>query len=434
MPYLLFSIMMILIYIRPLQIPAWLISTFGALVAFLCGIVDIDAIVFVWAMVWDSTLVLVGLIVLTLTLERLLFFEFLAHWILVFASTSVLENGQQGFYCKTWKLFIFLIFFGAFLATFFANDGAILVLTPLMFAVFSQQKEGDNAILLIFLLCMAFISDFASNLFVISNLTNILTASFFAIPFLDFLKYMALPQIFAICSSLAIFWLFYGRKLPKTLVVSKDFKNKSLSTFGICFCFSLLALLPLCAAFGAYFRIPLCIFVGLCAALALGYGMKLGRIKPFKLLKSSPFSVVPFSLGLFIVVFGLKNAGLLEVLETGANKILEQGTLLSLFGIGFLSAFGSSLINNLPMVMLGDLTLKSIDNLHLVFAHLLGCNIGSKLTPIGSLATLLWLASLKKYGISIPLHTYLYIAFCWTIFVLFCAILGLYLGILIELN
>ena len=431
MPYLLFGVMMILIYARPFRIPAWLISTFGALIALLCGIVNVDDVAFVWAMVWDSTLVLVGLIVLTLALERVLFFEFLAHQILSFAGSRVFENGKQGFCCNTWKLFVFLIIFGAFLATFFANDGAILVLTPLMFALFAQQKEADNSVLVVFLLCMAFISDFASNLFVISNLTNILTASFFGIPFIDFLKFMALPQAFAILSSLAIFWIFYGKKLPKTLVVFKDFKDESISKFGICFCFSLLALLPLCAAFGAYFKIPICVFVGLCAILALGYGIRLGRIAPLKLLKNSPFSVVPFSLGLFVVVFGLKNAGLLEILQAGVIEILEQGAFLSLLSVGFLSAFGSSLINNLPMVMLGDLTLRGIENLHLVFAHLLGCNIGSKLTPIGSLATLLWLASLKRYGISIPLRKYLFIAFCWATFVLFCAIVGLYLGILL---
>ena len=164
--------------------------------------------------------------------------------------------------------------------------------------------------------------------------------------------------------------------------------------------------------------------------MALGYGIKLGRIEPLKLLKNSPFSVVPFSLGLFVVVFGLKNAGLLDILQEGVVEILKQGEFLSLLSVGFLSAFGSSLINNLPMVMLGDLTLRGIENLHLNFAHLLGCNIGSKLTPIGSLATLLWLLSLKRYGISIPLFKYLSLAFCWTIFVLFCAIVGLYVGIL----
>ncbi|WP_432264459.1 ArsB/NhaD family transporter [Campylobacter felis] len=46
------------------------------------------------------------------------------------------------------------------------------------------------------------------------------------------------------------------------------------------------------------------------------------------------------------------------------------------------------MINNLPMVLLGDLVLQDSSNA-LIFAHLLGCNVGAKLTPIGSLATLL---------------------------------------------
>ncbi len=81
---------------------------------------------------------------------------------------------------------------------------------------------------------------------------------------------------------------------------------------------------------------------------------------PLQLLKESPFSVVVFSLGLFVVVFGLKNAGLLEILQIGIVKIMELERFLNLLSIGFLSAFGSSIINNLPMVMLGDLALKEV--------------------------------------------------------------------------
>lgn len=209
-------------------------------------------------------------------------------------------------------------------------------------------------------------------------------------------------------------------------MLTSHFKQESLSKFGICFCFVLLALLPICAAIGAYFEIPLCFFVGFCAILAVGYGIKLGRIAPLQLLKESPFSVVVFSLGLFVVVFGLKNAGLLEILQIGIVKIMELERFLNLLSIGFLSAFGSSIINNLPMVMLGDLALKEVGDLALVFAHLLGCNIGSKFTPIGSLATLLWLVSLRRYGILIPIFRYLALAFCFSAVVLFCAIVGLY--------
>ncbi|MDE5925974.1 MAG: arsenic transporter, partial [Helicobacter sp.] len=419
---------MLAIYLRPFGIPIWLVSVFGALFALVFGIVNLRDVWFVWVMVWDSTLVLVGLIVLSLALERILFFDFLAYRILCLAGVRERdkESGGEGFYCSRGKLFVFMVLFGAFLAIFSANDGAILVLTPLMFAIFSDKKEGFFAPLIIFLLFMGFISDFASNLFVISNLTNILTASFFAIPFVEFLRFMALPQVFAILASLLVFWYLLGLKLPQKLLLTSHFKQESLSKFGICFCFTLLALLPVCAAIGAYFGIPLCFFVGFCAILAVGYGVKLGRIAPLLLLKESPFSVVVFSLGLFVVVFGLKNAGLLEILQIGIVKIMELERFLNLLSIGFLSAFGSSLINNLPMMMLGDLALKEAGDLALVFAHLLGCNIGSKFTPIGSLATLLWLVSLRRYGILIPIFRYLVLAFCFSVVVLFCAIVGLY--------
>ncbi|WP_300692365.1 MULTISPECIES: arsenic transporter [Helicobacter] len=425
--YFLFAGVMLVIYLRPFGIPIWLVSVFGALFALAFGIVNLRDVWFVWIMVWDSTLVLVGLIVLTLALERILFFDFLAYKILCFTGENR-ESSDKGriFYCKSLKLFIFLILFGAFLAIFLANDGAILVLTPLMFALFPHKRGNFYAPLIIFLLFMGFISDFASNLFVLSNLTNILTASFFAIPFAEFLRFMALPQVFAILASLLVFWCLLGLKLPQKLVLTSHFKQESLSKFGICFCFVLLALLPICAAIGAYFEIPLCFFVGFCAILAVGYGIKLGRIAPLQLLKESPFSVVVFSLGLFVVVFGLKNAGLLEILQIGIVKIMELERFLNLLSIGFLSAFGSSIINNLPMVMLGDLALKEVGDSALVFAHLLGCNIGSKFTPIGSLATLLWLVSLRRYGILIPIFRYLTLAFCFSAVVLFCAIVGLY--------
>lgn len=435
MAYFLFVCVMLLIYTRPFGIPIWAISVSGALLALVCGIVNLNDIGFVWAMVWDSTLVLVGLIVLTLALERILFFDFLAYRILCFTGVKAAqergrESCEERFYCTSWKLFILLVLFGAFLATFFANDGAILVLTPLMFALFSNRNAGFYAPLVIFLLFMGFMSDFASNLFILSNLTNILTASFFAIPFVEFLCFMALPQSFAILASLLVFWGLLGVKLPQKLLLTSRFKQESLSKFGICFCLILLALLPSCAALAAYFRIPLCLFVGLCALLAVGYGIKLGRIAPLQLLKESPFSVVIFSLGLFVVVYGLKNAGLLEILQGGISYIREQGRFLSLLSVGFLSAFGSSLINNLPMIMLGDLALREVGDLPLVFAHLLGCNIGSKFTPIGSLATLLWLVSLRRYGILIPLFRYLALAFCFSAVVLLCAIAGLYLSVI----
>lgn len=441
MAYGLFIIVMLLIYWRPFGIPLWVTSTLGAGAAYLLGIVSARDVWFVWGMVWDSTLVLVGLIVLSLAMERIGFFAYLAHKIILFAGEkgggkclfkpNNLDSTQDLLQipCKASKLFVFLVLFGAFLVSFLANDGAILILTPLMFALFPNKNKGFFVSLILFLLFMGFISDFASNLFVFSNLTNILTASVFGISFVDFVRFMALPKLFAILSSLLIFWVVLGRKLPKTLLMTSSFKTDSISPFGIFFCFLLLILLPIFATFGAHFRIPLSIFVGICAILAVSYGIKIQKIILFSLLKDSPFSVVVFSVGLFVVVFGLKNAGLLEFMRIGIVEISAFGEQVRLLYVGFLSALGSSLINNLPMVMLGDLALKDAFDLPLVFAHLLGCNIGAKLTPIGSLATLLWLVSLKRYGVKIPLFEFFKLSFIFSVVVLFCAILGLILSV-----
>lgn len=258
MAYCLFLIVMILIYWRPFGIPIWLTSTLGASFALALGVVSVGDVWLVWGMVWDSTLVLVGLIVLTLAMEHIGFFSYLAHRIVCFAGkASVDKQFPQRISCKSANLFVILVFFGAFLAIFLANDGAILILTPLVFALFPHKSESFFAPLILFLLFMGFISDFASNLFVFSNLTNILTASIFTISFIEFVSFMALPQLFAILSSLLIFWVVLGRKLPKTLIMTNNFRGDSISPFSIFFCFLLLFLLPICAMLGAKFKIPL---------------------------------------------------------------------------------------------------------------------------------------------------------------------------------
>ncbi|MDY3112935.1 MAG: ArsB/NhaD family transporter, partial [Helicobacter sp.] len=124
--------------------------------------------------------------------------------------------------------------------------------------------------------------------------------------------------------------------------------------------------------------------------------------------------VVVFSFCLFIVVYGVKNAGLVESLEKLLSYVLEIPLILQIFSVGIFSSFLASSINNLPSVMLGDLALRETSNF-LIFSHLLGCNIGAKLTPIGSLATLLWLSSLRRYGVRISFLYYMKIAFLVTI-------------------
>ena len=73
-----FVVMMVCLYWRPFCLPLWVYSTLGALACVAISALDSSDIMRVWAMVWDSTLTLIGLIMLAVMLEKLLFFEYVA--------------------------------------------------------------------------------------------------------------------------------------------------------------------------------------------------------------------------------------------------------------------------------------------------------------------------------------------------------------------
>lgn len=423
MAFAIFSLVMLGIFTRPFGMPIWLTSTLGALFSLALGSVSLSDVFFVWGMVWNSSLALIGLIIFALALEKLGFFEVLAHFMLK------LSTHKQSL--QMWKFYLLMGLLASLLATFFANDGAILILTPLVIALLAhiQNVKFSRNPCIIFLLFIGFMSDFASNVFTFSNLTNIITADFFGIKFVDFMLFMALPQLFSILTCIVLFWILFMRKLPKTLEFNLNTSHlpKPSITF---FCASLIVVLLVGVISGEEFGIPLSVFTLVVASLSVICGISTQKLKFSTILKEAPLSIVVFSLGLFVVVFGLKNIGLVEFLQNGLRHFDTFSPFFGIFSVGIASSLGASVINNLPMVMLGDLALLDSAR-ELIFAHLLGCNIGAKLTPIGSLATLLWLASLKRYGISISFLQYVFVSLLITPFVLCGALLGLHIYTLI---
>ncbi|EAI8052848.1 arsenic transporter [Campylobacter upsaliensis] len=423
MGFIIFILTLLCIYIRPFNLPLWVYSSLGAAFCVGFGFVSLSDVAFVWGMVWDSTFSLVGLIIFALSLEKLGFFEVLAHY------TLRLSTHKQTLHLQTWKFFVFIGMLASVLATFFSNDGAILILTPLIIALLThiENVKFSRSPLIIFLLFVGFMSDFASNTFIFSNLTNIITADFFTITFIDFALAMALPQLFVILATLVLFWILFTRKLPKTLefkVHTQALPKPSITLF--CFALTLLLLFGIIGGE----NIALCVFTLGVAFLGTLCGILTHKIALKQMLKLAPLGIVTFSLGLFIVVFGLNNMGLVGLLAEGLKHFDTLPLFAQIFSVGISSSLGSSVINNLPMVMLGDLALKDSSNA-LIFAHLLGCNVGAKLTPIGSLATLLWLFSLKRYGISISFLQYMLVALLIVPFVLFFGLLGLWVYVII---
>jgi arsenical pump membrane protein len=179
---------------------------------------------------------------------------------------------------------------------------------------------------------------------------------------------------------------------------------------------------------GDYYSLPVSVFALGGALVFLSIANYYKAVKPLATIKAAPWQVVWFSIGLYIVVYGLKNAGFTEIVASWIAYLITQGNVVAIIGTGFLSAFISSVMNNMPTIMIMDIAIDEVGyvgNEALVYANILGANLGPKMTPIGSLATLLWLHVLAQKGVKIGWGEYMKVGLVITPPVLFVALLGL---------
>jgi len=114
-------------------------------------------------------------------------------------------------------------------------------------------------------------------------------------------------------------------------------------------------------------------------------------------LRQAPWQIVLFSLGMYLVVYGLRNAGLTHGLSALLDRLAASGLWGATLGTGLLAAALSSVMNNMPSVLVGALSIQDsqasgVIREAMIYANVIGCDLGPKITPIGSLATLLALA------------------------------------------
>jgi len=373
----------------------------GALAALACGVVQPRDIIDVWSIVWNATAALIALIIITLVLDVAGTFEWLA--------LHVARWGRG----RTKRLYVLLILLGSFMAAFLANDGAVLILTPLVMAVMLQLRFTPAATLA-FVMAAGFISDAASLPLVISNLVNIVSADFFGIGFLRYAAVMAPVNAAAVLASLCVLLLLYGRVLPRrfdaALLRDPASAIRDPATFRAGWV--VLTLLMAGCLLLEPQGVPISLIAGT-AALALlivaGRGHVVGTRR---IMKGAPWEIVVFSLGMYLVVYGLRNQGLALQLAGVLEYLAERGLWATALGTGVLSAFLSSIMNNLPTVLLVALSIDAANvgdamREAMIYANVIGSDLGPKLTPIGSLATLLWLHVLRRKGLEIGWVYYL---------------------------
>lgn len=411
---LIFIITLTFVIVQPKNIQIGTSAIFGAFIALIFGVVTFSDVLDVTNIVWDATLAFIGIIILSLVLDEIGFFEWAALKMAKFSNGSGL------------KMFIYSILLGAFVSALFANDGAALILTPILLAKMRILQLNLKTIIA-FLLAGGFISDSASLPFVFSNLTNIVTANYFSIGFAQYFFDMIIPFIVSVIASTIFLWLILRKDIPKTVDITLLKEPKSVIKNMKLFYFSwvFLAFL-LCAYFlGDAYDLPISIFALGGATIFLIIATISKSVEPLKIIKEAPWQVVWFSIGLYIVVYGLKNAGLTDYLAIVLKDLSLRGETIAVLGTGFIAAFLSAIMNNMPTIMIMDIALNDIQNQAMIYANIVGCNLGPKMTPFGSLATLLWLHVLAKKGVKISFAQYSKFGLIITPPVLFIVLLSL---------
>ncbi|MEC4022695.1 arsenic transporter [Pseudomonas fulva] len=407
-----FVFTLILVIWQPKGLGVGWSAALGALIALASGAVSLHDIPTVWAIVWNATATFIAIIIISLLLDEAGFFEWAALYVARWA------NGSG------YRLFGFCVLLGAAVSALFANDGAALILTPIVMSMLLALRFSPAATLA-FVMAAGFIADTASLPLVVSNLVNIVSADYFRLGFSEYASVMVPVNFASVGATLLVLFLFFRRDIPKQYTVgalkvpSEAIHDRATFNVGgwvlVVLLIGLFALEP--------FGIPISAVAAACAAILFAVAARGHRISTRRVLREAPWQVVIFSLGMYLVVYGLKNAGLTDMLTDLLDRLAQQGLWAAAIGTGLIAALLSSVMNNMPSVLVGALSIQASEAQGLVreamiYANVIGCDLGPKITPIGSLATLLWLHVLERKGVRITWGYYFKVGILLTLPVL----------------
>lgn len=438
--YAIFAITITLLVWRPKGLNEAYPAIGGALALFLIGVVRPQELGEVFGIVSGAVVTILCTIVMSIVLDSIGFFRWSAYNVIRYARGSGI------------RLYWVIMALCFLMTLFFNNDGSILITTPIIIQVARLLRLKIHQ-QIPYLIGGAMVATAASAPIGVSNLANLIALKIVGLD-LNTYAWLMIPPSMAGIAVIALLLLVIhlraiprriarlperrayagdsnedgfafdpqaaaGRWLPESALQSgkapfhplrDDTHMPDWRLFQVCI--ALVVLIRASFFAGSAAGIPIEWIAVAGAAMLIFIRWKWTGIGPADLFRKTPWHILAFAFGVYVVVTGMRNAGLTDWITSQAGPHIAAGGLSSIVWTGGLLTVMSNLINNLPSVMIGTMTLTQmgLDERTLQIAYLaniIGSDVGALLTPLGTLAALIWMFILKQHGIRVRWGAYI---------------------------
>ncbi len=369
---------------RPWRLPEFVWAVAGAAILVISGLISPDD---AWAGVAKGTDVYLFLIGMML-LAEIARTEGLFDWLAAHAASHARGSSR--------RLFALVYVVGTVVTVFLSNDATAVVLTPAVAAVARTARAKDPRP---YLLICAFIANAASFVLPISNPANLVIYGSHMPPLLAWLPRYALPSVVSIGVTYGTLWLTQRDRLREA--VASDTPMPALSRRGrVAGLGIVVTAIVLMVASGLDWQLGLPTFVAGVATAAIV--LAAAHQSPWGIVRGISWGVLPLVAGLFVLVEALDRTGVIAMVASWLRAAEAWSLTGAVWVTGIVLGALCNGMNNLPAGLIAGTAVQAAQvSPKVTGAVLLGIDIGPNLSVTGSLATILWLAALRREGLHI---------------------------------
>lgn len=371
----------------------------GALLLILTGVLTVES---GFSYVDINTIgVLIGMMLFVAIVKNSGIFEYIA------IKAAKIAKGRP------WPLMLLLCIITAVLSGFLDNVTTVLLIGPMTLAITNMLKTSPVP----FFITQIMASNIGGTATLIGDPPNIMIGSAAGLSFLDFVANTGLAVVFVLAAMLVCFYFIYGRKLhveaeAMAEVLQLD-ENKTIKDRPLLIKSVVMIIL---VVFAFIFHSQLHLESSTVALTAAGIMLLIGRQDVEEAIAGVEWSTLIFFTGLFIVVGGLQETGVIQIVANTLVDMTAGHMTLTILLILWVSAIISAFLDNIPFVatlipLILTMESSGVDVAPLWWAVSLGACLGGNGTLIGASANVVLSGISNRHGFPITFASYFKVGF-----------------------